>query len=315
MAQKIYLSTYTLKVTDRQAEVKLKNFNATEDFFDFFKDFMDEIYKNVKKTHSFKDRTVLHLTLDEPVKHDKAKRVFYGYISSGVGGDKYKVRAEGETEPAFEADPNKHVTFRNLFFFLQLPSDKTYGYLILQKKRDLGAKGLLEKALNLYFHEKGYKTFRASIYNLLNGRVFDRMMSEGNLKNIDFIRKTIPSTLEDLYERGLKKEKGTLTTSISAPALGKYWKELVKDLYKKDYKESLIEIEGMDTLDEVEFELELKGKKKTFHVFSKTRTQPDVEVSDDLDFDQNEPTTESLVRVSESLITDLLTLNPNVPTN
>ncbi|ATP55537.1 hypothetical protein CPT03_03200 [Pedobacter ginsengisoli] len=313
MAQKIYLSTYKLSVFEEKAEVLLSKFNANEDFFDFFNDFMTDIYTNIKKTHSFKDRTVLHLTLDEPVTSDKSKRVFYGYISSGIGGDKFKVRAEGETTTAFEADPNKHVTFRNLFFYLQLPRDKNYGYLIIQKKRDLGAKGLIEKALNLYLKERGYLKYSATINNLLNGRVFDRMMTEGSLKNIDFIRKTIPSTIEDLYSKGLKKERGTLTTSVRAPSLGKYWKDLVKELYHKNYKkDSLIELEGLDKLDEVEFELELNGKKKTFHVFAKSRTQPDVEISDDLDIVNNEPTVESLVRVSESLITDMLTLKPNV---
>ncbi|MBB6501222.1 hypothetical protein [Pedobacter cryoconitis] len=316
MAQKIYLSTYKLSVFEERTEVLLSKFNANEDFFDFFNLFMEDIYTNVKKTHSYQDQTVLHLTLDEPVTADKDKRIFYGYLSSGVGGDKYKVRTEGERATTFESNPEKHITFRNLFFYLQLPRDKNYGYLIIQKKRDLGAKGLIQKALNQFLKDKAYLKFSATINNLLNGRVFDRMMSEGSLKNIDFIKKTIPSTIDELYSKGLKKERGTLTTSVSAPSLGKYWKDLVKELYRRDYKkESLIELEGIDSLDEVEFELELNGKKKTFHVFAKSRTQPDVEISNDLELVDGEPTIASLVNVSESLITDMLTLKPNVSSN
>lgn len=313
MSKKIYLSTYSLKVFDRQEETLLMNFNGSEDFHKFFTDFMEDVYKNVKKTHTHSDRTVLHLALDEPAISTKSNRTVYWYISSGVSGDKFKVRKEGETETAFESN-NNHITFRDLFFYLQLPSDKTYGYLIIQKRRDLGAKALLQKALNTYLREKGYLNFNAKITNMLNGRVYERMMSEGNLKSIDFIKKTIPATMEQFYEEGPNTETGTLTTSIRAPfSLGPYWKNFINKVFNKEYKESIIELDdALDSFNEIEFELELNKKIKTFHVLSKGRTQPDVEVSNDLDFKDNEPTTESLVEVSASLIEDMLTLKPNV---
>ena len=317
MAQKnIYLSTFKLGIFEEKSEVLLSKFNVNEDFFDFFKAFMDEIFANVHKSTSYKDRTILHLTLDEPVVADKDTRTFYGHISSGIGGDRFKVRTEGETETAFESDPEKHITFRNLFFYVQMPIDHKYGYLIIQKRRDLGAKILLEKALNKYFRDKGYNRFSATINNLLNGKVFEKMMNDGKLKNIDFIKNTIPSTLDEFQSKGLRKEKGKLTTSISATSLGDYWKKLIKTIYKKQYtKDSLIEIEGLDNLDEVEFELELNGKRKTFHVLAKSRTLPDIEVSSDLSFSNGEPTIQSLVKVSETLISDLLTLKIHVPAN
>jgi hypothetical protein len=318
MAKKIYLSTYSIKVLDRDAEVVLNQFNGKDDFYDFFKDFADHIYQNIKKTQALKDKVELHIMLDQPVKGDKDARHLYGYISSGVGGDRYKVRTNGETATKFESDPDKDITFRDLFFYLKLPLNSTFGYLILQKKRDFGAKTSIQRALNQYLKEKGYNHFIPVISNMLNGRVFDRMMSMGNLKNIDLIRKSIPSTIEDFYENGPKQEKGILTTSIRSPSsLSGYWKDFIKLLYTRDYKDSIIELNGgMDSLDEIDFELELNGKKKTFHIKQKSKTLPDVEVSDDLEFNTaNEPTPESMVRVSESLINDMLTLQPNVPTN
>jgi hypothetical protein len=317
MPKKIYLSTFSLKLFDRKEELLLKAFNGNDDFFDLFKDFADHIHQNVKKTHGYNDSVTLHLTLDEPIKYDRTNRFLYGYISSGVGGDRYKVRKAGETGTTFESDPDTDITYRNLFFLLKLPNDSKFGYLILQRKRDFGAKGSLQNALNQYLQEKGYNQYFAGIYNMLNNRVFERMMDVGNLKNIDFIKKSIPSTIESLYDKGLNKEKGVLTTSIrSSSSLSGYWKDFIKKYYNADHKNSLVELsDGLDSLDEIEFELELKGKKKTFHILSKNRTLPDVEVSDDLEFNNNEPTIESLVKVSESLINDMLTLKPNVAAN
>lgn len=313
MAKKIYLSTYSLKVLDRKSETLLRSFNGLEDFFDFFSEFVDDVYKNVKKTHSYGDNTALHLALDEPAICSKSERTFYGFISSGVSGDKFKVREEGQTDTAFESN-NQHITFRNLFFYLQLPSDKNYGYLIIQKKRDLGAKLLMEKALNSYLRERGYSKFDIKISYMLNGRVYDRMMEKGNLKNIDFIKKTIPATIEELYSDGPNTESGTLTTSIrSTGSLNNNWKKFIDTIFKREYKQNIIElIDQGDSFDEIEFELELNKKIKTFHVLATGRTQPDVEVSSDLEFQDNEPTPASLVKVSKSLIDDMLTLKPNV---
>jgi hypothetical protein len=178
----------------------------------------------------------------------------------------------------------------------------------------LGAKGLLEKALNNYFKLNGYEKYSVRISNLLNGRVYDRMMNLGNLKNIDLIKRKIPASIEEYYGEGENSQKGVLTTSIRSHfSLGDDWKNFINNLYTKEYKNHTIELNlGADEFDEIEFELELNKKIKTFHVIAKHRTQPDIEVSADLEFSNNEPTKESLINVSKSLIDDLLVLKPNV---
>jgi len=196
----------------------------------------------------------------------------YGFLSSGVGGDKFVVRSEGETESEFESDPQKHITFRNLFFYINIPYNSNQAYLVVQKRRDLGAKGSLYKALNLYLAEMGYgPDFHITISNLLNGRVYDKMMAFGNLKNVDLIRRKIPSSIEDFYNNGLETENGTLTTSIrSSSSLSDKWKSFIHNIYQGSYKNNTVELNGgQEEYDEIEFELEFKGKIKTFHVVSK----------------------------------------------
>lgn len=314
MAKKIYLSTYSLKILDRKTETLLSSFDGKTDFYDFFQKFTLAIFQNVRKTHSFSNKTVLHLTLDEKSENDDSSRVIYGFLSSGIGGDKFKVRAEGELKTTFEADPEKHITFRDLFFYLKIPRNQRFAYLIIQKTRDLGAKNSIEKALTNFLKENHYSEFEAKIYNLINGAVFTRMISQGNLKTIDFIKKKIPATLDDLMGNGENTTKGTFTTSLKAhKSLNNYWKDFINSIYLKSSANSIIELKDYDdSFDEIEFELELNNKIKTYHVSARHRTQPDVEVSKDLDFENNEPTKESLVRVSESLIEELLTIKDYV---
>lgn len=310
MAKKIYLSTYSLKILDRKAETLLGSFDGRNDFYEFFKKYVDSIFQNVRKTHSFRNKTVLHLTLDSPAEYNDNLRVIHGFISSGIGGDKYKVREDGTTNTSFESDPEKHITFRDLFFYIKIPRNKNFAYLILQKTRDLGAKNSIEKSLTNYLKESHYPQFEASIFNLVNGTVFGKMLEEGNLKNIDFIKKKIPATLDDFLGAGETTTKGTFTSSIRAyRSLGDYWKNVVSSIYLGNTANSIIELKDHnDSFDEIEIELELNKKVKTFHVSARHRTQPDIEVSRDLDFQNNEPTKDSLIRVSEALISEILTL-------
>jgi len=73
-----------------------------------------------------------------------------------------------------------------------------------------------------------------------------------------------------------------------------------------------LKIEGIDEeFDEVEFELQLNGKKKTFYIANRTRIQPDIDVTGQLDYgDDGQPTLESLIRETETLLTDIINLEP-----
>ncbi|MFD0794818.1 hypothetical protein ACFQZX_14420 [Mucilaginibacter litoreus] len=312
MANKVFLATYSLKIEHKKTATILSQFDGQKDFYDFLKKFLDEVFENVKATPSINDRSVLHLALDEPVKADLNKRALYGFLSSGVNEDKFIVR-EGD-EKKYISDPDKDITYRNLFFYIQLPIGKTSGYLIIQKKRDLGAKGLLTKSLNLFLREKGFNEYKLNASNLLNKRVYDTMMSKGRLKKIDFIKHSIPDTIEELYDNRNKvyTQRGTLTTTLkSRTSLSDYWKVLVHNIFIGKNQNSVIELnDGSDQVDEIEFELEFNGKIKTFHVQQKSRTQPDIDVTSDIKFQNNEPTIESLVEVAEGLIEEILTLKP-----
>ncbi|MDT0644980.1 hypothetical protein RM553_19260, partial [Zunongwangia sp. F363] len=71
-----------------------------------------------------------------------------------------------------------------------------------------------------------------------------------------------------------------------------------------------VELEGIDEeFDEVEFELELNGKRKTFYTIRRDKIQPDINVTRDIEFDENGiPTIESMIEQSEVLIREVIEL-------
>lgn len=315
--KRVLLSTYSLRIFDHtNTPVNLDNFNNEKNFYKFLDGFFLEVYKTIKKNPNISDKSTLHLKLKNKAITDNDNRSIYGYLSSGVGGDKFTVIAEDEIEPAFEADPDKHITFRDLFFYIETPPQKDYAYLIIQRTKSLGGKYILQSNLTKYLQEKSYLGFKAVIFNSLDKRVYNKMIEHGNLKKIDFIKRRIPNSMEEYYNNPSNEysSKGTLTTTIQARvSLTTYWKNFVNALYLNSGTNSKLEIsDGTENYDEIDFTLEYNGKIKTFHIQNQGRTQPDIDVTQDVDFPEgsNEPTTESLVKISQELVRDVLTLKP-----
>ncbi|MFB9109128.1 hypothetical protein [Flavobacterium gyeonganense] len=139
------------------------------------------------------------------------------------------------------------------------------------------------------------------------------MMDYGKLKKVNLIKRRLPNSIQEYYENGNLDQQipGILKTSmISSTGLPQNYKNFVDYLFTHENKER-IEVVDND-FDEVEFELELNGKTKTFYVVHKNKIQPDIDVSGDLEYDENGiAKIESLTRQSEELIRELIELRIN----
>ncbi|WCC43973.1 hypothetical protein PJW08_09160 [Tenacibaculum finnmarkense] len=139
------------------------------------------------------------------------------------------------------------------------------------------------------------------------------MMKYGKLKSIELIKKRIPSTPEELNSPIKYTKSGKFITSLtSSTGLGDVYKKWITELNVFGDKYKQVEIREMDdTVDEVEFELELGGSKKKFYVADTRKPMPYVDVTDSLEFDDfEEPTKDSLIRKAEELIKEMI--NPQI---
>jgi hypothetical protein len=309
---KILLSTYLIKIQDRRKNDQiLSHFNGSDDFFRIFENYLNSIFENILATSDTRETTALHLTLDAPPTVDIENRRIYGQFSTGVSGEQYQIRDVETREEVLEVQRN-HAAFRNIFFYIQIPTQRDNGALILQRKAKFGIKTVFKKTINQYLREQGYSNYKVIVNNMVHGRVYRRMIEEGNLKKVEFIKRRIPSSIEEYYRNGATPEQipGTLKTSMLSPtSLPQNFKSFVNTLFTNPDRER-IEIEGIDEdFDEIEFELELNGKRKTFYVMNKHRIQPDVDVTSQIEFtEQGEPAIESLIQQSEELVRDIIEL-------
>jgi len=313
---KILLSTYVVKILDNNRNQQiLSHFNGTDDFLIIIKNYLNTIFTNIRAETDSSGTASLHLTLESPAIVDDDNRRIYGYFSSGISGDKYKIR-DLETQDNLLDVEKGHAAFRNLFFYMQIPDGRNSGALILQRNAKYGIKTIFKKTINRYLKEQGYQIYKVEVDNILHSLVYSRMIENGNLKKVELIKKRIPSTLEEYYENdGNPKEiSGTLRISMSSrESLPTAYRSLVDRLFRGfDTAHERVEISGIDEeFDEIEFELELNGKKKTFYVANQQRIQPDVDVTSQLEFNPDgTPTIESLLTQCEELVQDIIEIRP-----
>jgi hypothetical protein len=206
-----------------------------------------------------------------------------------------------------------HAAFRNLFFYIQIPTSKNRGALILQRKAKFGIKTILKESLSKYFKDQGFLQNRIQIDNILHGTIYRKMLNDGKLKKVEFIKKRIPATIEEYYRNGEEPIMipGVLKTSmLSSTSLPNEYKRLLDDLFTNSNNER-VEISGIDEeFDEVEFELELNGKKKTFYIANRSRIQPDIDVTSKVVIVNGSATLASLITQSEELMDAIFNVRP-----
>lgn len=314
MDSKIIFASYSIRINDNEKNPQLLDrFNGSEDFLKFFKKFTEDVYVKVRKILDSKRSKEIHFTVYDPCITIEEERCMYGYFYTGVGGDEYDIINTRTLEKEKEIKKH-HAAYRTIFFYLYVPKNKNIAFLILQRRSNYGIKTKVQPILQEYLNECGFQNYRLYFKNIINASVMQFMLAHGQLKKISFTKRSVPESLEDfIYKNQESNErKGKLTVSLHSNDLGSKWRYDIEQLYKNtSIEKETVEIDGLDdSYDEIEFELDHQGKKKTFYIVNRSRVQPDINVTASIEFKDGIPTIDSLVATARSTIEDLFELNP-----
>jgi hypothetical protein len=313
MNERILLASYSINIKFKKEDAYLSSFNNVDDFYPVLKKFLNYIYENVNQLKDRAGNETIYLTLEELPTFDDKNRICYGYFSSGISGDTYKVKEVETNTVLMNVDRNKHASFRDVFFYFSIPYNKSQGYLILQRKTNFGIKTKLAPALNGFLAKEGYLENFLTLKNLVHISVYKQMMKLGKLKKVELVKNKIPSSLEEYLnnDENYNQTKGSLRTSFSSrTGLPENWKDAIDKLMRRERNET-VEIDGLDdNFSDLEFQLEMNGKQKTFYIKNQHRVQPDIDVTNNIDFKNGLPTTKSLVQNAEELLDEVIKIKP-----
>ncbi|MGV0751780.1 hypothetical protein [Empedobacter brevis] len=313
MNERILLASYSINIKFKKEYAYLSSFNSVDDFYPVLKKFLNFILENVNQLKDREGNENIYLTLEELPTFDDVNRICYGYFSSGIRGDSYKVKEVETNTILMNVDRNKHASFRDVFFYFSIPTNKSQGYLILQRKTNFGIKTKLAPALNGFLAKEGYLESFLTLKNLVHISVYKQMMKLGKLKKVELVKNKIPNSLEEYLnnDENYTQTKGSLRTSFSSRSgLPENWKDAIDKFMRKERNET-VEIDGLDeNFSDLEFQLEMNGKQKTFYIKNQHRVQPDIDVTKNIEFINGLPTIESLVKNAEELLEEVITIKP-----
>lgn len=291
---KVILAVYGVKITDRGHEQLVDNFGGNLDILKIFKDFLDDVFKNPRLVPGDKpsDPKRHVTTLRDSVKDD-GDRAVYGTLIFGKNGEDMTVAnirndAKVTSETPITAD---QFLRRQCFFYFSVPKTSKCGYLVIQRPSSKGVKELIVDLFREYWKGLGILKYTLKLSGMVNAKVFHKMMDSGAFKAISFTINGIPEHFEQLGNVDSKTERQKGKVHIIATGENLQW---FKDISKRmfDHSRRKEANQGTDVSSTFEFDyeqytevgmtVELKGKTKTFHVRNMTRTQPDMDVTDDL---------------------------------
>ena len=320
--ENIFLSTYKIRVKNTRVDGYniMGQFNGKDDILPVIAEYLNDIFTTpVRVNNDDEDRsTMLNLTLKEPPIVLTSERIIYGYFDAGVSGQDITVKDRHSKITVFEGDRDNHGLYRYIFFYMKLPYKSDSGYLILQRKARFGIKSAFTYLLKKWFQQRGYQDTVINIGAVLSGQIFNKMLSLGSLKKVNFIVNYIPSDITEFVnnnENPSLKEGSTITTIQSKNGLSDSWVNFAKIQYLKENKRTLVEFEEEEKeYDEIQFEVEYRGRKKTFYANRRDRTVPDLDVTAEVikDPKTGEPYLNSLLDKCAEIIEDTFEIKPNV---
>ncbi len=296
MDSKVLLAVYGVTITSGSDTQIPSDFGGRVDLLKLFHEFADFVFVNVQKLERGNQNSYA-LTCSAPPKLVDADRESYGFFKAGRDGEAFTVAKFNTEKP--EATPesidvtrDSHI-IRDAFFYMHVPARQKKAYLVLQRSHSQGIKGLVQALFQKFMISKGLQKYRIQLENLVNDRVFVHMVDNGHLKEITVIKNRIPLNMKEIHskEDGVLTGEGTVKAVYQAPDLSPTWREWALALMSGKRKLNAVDGDPRVKIDlggvteyvnEVSFRVELKKKQKTFHLVNLERTQPDIDVTENV---------------------------------
>lgn len=312
MARLTLLSTYIIRLKHKNKHEEL--FLSDENFETLFDDFLiyreNNHFLNDKNPASKKSLKTKVELVDSS--YFAQETIYYGSLFTGLSGEGGDVIDDMTGDDLYTMD-DSHAKMSPMYFYLKVPKKRKFGYLVIEKKGNYGIKQLFSESINDFFDRTGLD-FRISFNNFLVSTVFEKIVSEGVVKEIEFIKHELPNDIADLYDTGhtTNQVKGKFKKVFIATN-GFPVKGILNKLYWRSGRTDMVEIPELnDKFNEVSFEINYNGSKKTIYMKNIGQNTPDFNVTEQLDYQGGRPTIESLVKQTEILIYDMETYHESI---
>ena len=294
----VNLSIYRFTLVNKVKEQQVLNFyNEEEDLLETMNDFCSHIHRNIKSYIDVQGKYRTFSLSNNQLK-DVEKRIITGYFDSGYTGEYGQIK-DGQTSNLKYDILKGDVFSKDFFYLINVPKNSKFGFLIFQKKENHGVKVIFENAFNSFIRLKGVSNYFLQLRQAPARYLINNFLKFGKLKEfrlIDSFQSDKVGNINLGKEEWIFKPKG-----ISDE--GKELKNVLVALFNSvESTEERISFLDKGEFNEIAFVLEYGKASKTFYIKNKDKIRSNVDVSTLLEYDNGEPTIESLRKISLEII-------------
>lgn len=287
----INLNIYRFMLLNKAKEQQVLSFyNEDEDLLDTMNDFCGYIHKNIRDyiDAQGKYRT---FTLSRRQKKDSEIRIISGYFDSSYTGEKGKIKDRKTNQLKFKII-EKDLFSKEFFYLIHVPKGSKFGFLIVEKKENHGVKSIFENAFNNFMRSKGVSNYLLELRQAPPRYFIENYLEFGKLKEFKLIENDL---LLGREERVFKLN--------NVMAQGQNLKGILLELFNTfSSSNEKIPFLNKGEYDEITFVLGINGSTKTFYVKNQEKIRSNVDVTSLVEYDEGEPTMESLIKISLDII-------------
>lgn len=301
MARRIGFHTYSFRVRGKYKEnyENLSSISGKQDLLSLLHSSMSKDLGNQNDNEEFERLSCIK-------KVDRNGRHLTGLIEAGHYGETANI-VHAKSGRTMHFQKTDEASLLPCFFRLVLPANRDQGLLILQRDNRIQGKQAFRD-----FVESAVKKFgpnlNCEIEPILNRETFMKMIGEGEIQQLKFIRLSIPQDFADAYDKGMKETKGTMEVTIKARRRGSLpMKKRVNEwLNSKERINDLFTIPGLEDFayDTVKADIRIGDTRRTVD-FGKRLSNPIIDLTGQLKRDKNgHPTYASLLEETQRLASD-----------
>lgn len=287
----VNLNIYKFELLNKAKEQQVLSFyNEEDDLLETMNDFCEYIHKNVRDyiDTQGKYRT---FTLSNRQKKDSDTRNISGYFDSSYTGEKGKIKDRKTNQLKFNIE-EKDLFSKEFFYLIHIPKNSKSGFLIVEKKENHGVKSIFENAFNNFMRTKGVSNYVLDLRQAPPRYFIQNYLEFGKLKEFKLVENdALLGREERVFKLNNDMTEGQNVKNILLELFDKFSSsnEKIPFLNKGEY-------------DEITFVLGINGSTKTFYVKNHEKIRSNVDVSNLIEYNDGQPTTESLIRISLDII-------------
>ncbi|MBF00310.1 hypothetical protein [Flavobacterium coralii] len=299
----VKINTYRVSLDNRNGETQILNFfNGEDDFLNLANDFCSYILENIRdyvdgqgnyRTFTLNDRQYL----------DVDNRIISGYFDSAYTGEVVDIKEPITNDLLYQVTRDK-LQSKKFFFLIWVPENSHYAYLVVQRKSNHGVKSILQSSFSNYLNFLGYSDYKVHIDDAPSYYLLETMLTQGILKEIKLINKSLKTTFEEQFaDEGIANVgSNEIVLKFSNNANTQAYKNVLFNLYRQNFAEHVpVVIDGRN-FDEVSFTIEMNNLSKTFYVKDKSKIRSNIDISNLVQIEDGEPVHDSLLAVCMDVI-------------